>query len=110
MKSNRILLLAGIALAGVSAASMAARPISARAQAAADAAAKNPAASMARQPKTMQQSDATAFRTKSGGSSVRVATDLWSTMQVRKDADGNVQVGETDGDAKTTTTEGRPHE
>ena len=110
MKSNRILLLAGIALAGASAASMAAKPISPRAQAAADAAAKNPTATIAHQPKTMAQSDATAFRTKSGGSSVRVATDLWSTMQVRTDADGKVQVVETEGDAKATTPEGLPHE
>lgn len=107
--NRRLALLAGMALAGAAAASVAANPDKAKAQADAAAIAKNPAAKIEAQPRTMAQADATQFRTKSGGTAVRVPTELWSTLGTRLDAQGNVQLTETEGE-KPATTEGLPHE
>jgi len=60
-------------------------------------------------PRTMAQADATQFRTKSGGTAVRVPTELWSTLGVAKDMRGTMQVTEGDGTAPTTVQEA-PHE
>ena len=112
MKGTNMMLLAGIALAGagVATASLAANPDKARLQAEAAAIAKNPNAAISKQPKTMAQADATLFRTKSGGSAVRVPTELWSTLGVAKDANGDVQLTESEGEAPATKTEGLPNE
>jgi hypothetical protein len=104
------ILMAGVALAGVSVAALAANPNKARIEAEAAAIAKNPNAAISKQPKTMAQADATLFRTKSGGTAVRVPTELWSALGVTRDANGNVQQTESDGEAPTTTTEGLPNE
>ncbi|NUS60429.1 MAG: hypothetical protein HOQ01_05735 [Lysobacter sp.] len=110
MKGTYIL-MAGVALAGVSVAALAANPNKARIEAEAAAIAKNPNAAISKQPKTMAQADATLFRTKSGGTAVRVPTELWSALGVTRDANGNVQMTESDGEAPaTTTTEGLPNE
>ena len=109
MKGTYIL-MAGVALAGVSVAALAANPNKARIEAEAAAIAKNPNAAISKQPKTMAQADATLFRTKSGGTAVRVPTELWSTLGVARDANGNVQMTESDGEAPATTTEGLPNE
>jgi len=106
--TTKLILLAGVALVGTAASTQAADK--ARAQAEAAAIAKNPNAAMSKQPKTMAQSDATLFRTKSGGTSVRVATDLWSTLRVQRDAQGNVHLVESEGDKPATTAEGLPNE
>ena len=89
---------------------IACRNVGERIVAEAAAIAKNPNAAISKQPKTMAQADATLFRTKSGGSAVRVPTELWSTLGVAKDADGNVQLTESEGEAPTTKVEGLPNE
>ena len=103
-------LLAGIVLVGIAAASQAAqRTTPAERQAAADAMSKSKDNAVAAQPRTMAQADQTQFRTKTGGTAVRVATELWSTLGVAKDTKGGVHVTEGDGTAPTTLTEA-PHE
>ena len=102
-------LLAGLALAGIAAAAHSAQTTHAERQAAAAAIARNKAASIDAQPRTMAQADATQFRTKSGGTAVRVPTELWSTLGVAKDTRGAMQVTEGDGTAPTTVREA-PHE
>jgi hypothetical protein len=65
------------------------------------------------QPRTMAQSDAAKIKhTGTGSQGQMVATELWSQMEVRTDAEGNVHVIETDGDASSaaTATEGLPNE
>ena len=107
--TTKMIFLAGVALVGVSASTQAADK--ARAQAEAAAIAKNPNAAISKQPKTMAQADATLFRTKSGGTAVRVPTELWSALGVTRDANGNAQVTESDGEVPAaTTTEGLPNE
>ncbi|UHQ20365.1 hypothetical protein LVB87_04170 [Lysobacter sp. KIS68-7] len=109
MAPRTSLLLAGIALAGGVAVAHAAQTTHAERQAAADAMAKNKDNAIAAQPRTMAQADATQFRTKRGGTGVRVATQLWSTLGVAKDAKGNAHMTEGDGTAPTTPAEA-PHE
>jgi hypothetical protein len=105
------MMMAGVALACATTAALAANPTDkARVQAQAAAIARNPDAAIGKQPKTMAQADATLFRTKSGGAAVRVPTELWSTIGVRRDAEGNVQLTEHEGEAPATTTEGLPNE
>ena len=109
MKATPVLLV-GIALTGVAATSLAANPDRARAHEAGAAIANNANAAPTRQPKTMAQSDATAFKTKSGGTAVRVASDLWSTLHVQPDAQQRMQVIEAEGDKQPVTAEGLPNE
>jgi hypothetical protein len=94
---------------GIAAAAHSAQTTHAERQAAAAAIARNKAASIDAQPRTMAQADATQFRTKSGGTAVRVPTELWSTLGVAKDTRGTMQVTEGDGTAPTTVQEA-PHE
>jgi hypothetical protein len=110
-KRNALALLAGITLAGSAAAADAAQPARATRDAAAAAIKKNPDAALAKQPKTMAQADLTQARTQRGvGHAVRVPTELWSTVGVRTDAHGQLQLTEHEGDAPATTTEGLPNE
>ena len=109
MKATSFLLV-GIALTGAAATSLAANPDRARAHEAGAAIAKNANAAPNKQPKTMTQSDATAFKTKSGGSAVRVASDLWSTLHVQADAQQRMRIVEAEGDKVPTKVEGLPNE
>ncbi|WP_036168631.1 hypothetical protein [Noviluteimonas dokdonensis] len=65
----------------------------------------------ATQPRTMSQANATQVRKPGGAVAVRVPEELWSTMAVQRDANGNLRVIETDGTAApAATTEGLPNE
>lgn len=109
---NAIALLAGVAaLVGTAAAADAAQPTRAEREAAVAAVKNNPDAALARQPKTMAQAELTETRTRRGvGNNVRVPTELWSTLGVRTDAQGEVRLTEHEGDAPATQTEGLPNE
>jgi hypothetical protein len=104
------LLLAGIAIAGISASVQSASPAQEKHRAAVDAVKANKAAAIERQPRTMTQADATTFRTRSGGTAVRVPTELWSTLHTQQRADGTVVLTESDGNTTTTRAEELPHE
>ena len=108
---NALALLIGAALVGSVATADAGQTTRTEREAAAAAIAKNPDAAIARQPKTMAQADQTMARTKNGsGTAVRVPTELWSTLGVRKDAQGKVLVTETEGDKPATNAAEVPHE
>ena len=63
------------------------------------------------QPSTMAQSNLTSLKdVGSGAEGKMVATQLWNTLGVQRDAQGNLHVVEIDGDAPATTTEGLPNE
>ena len=104
-------LIAGMAIAGITAATQAANPAREKHKAAADAIAANKAAAIDKQPKTMAQADLTQFRTRSGGTAVRVPTQLWSALGAQQRADGSIAVTEGDGNAKAPAkVEALPHE
>jgi len=104
-------LIAGMAIAGITAATQAANPAREKHKAAADAIAANKAAAIDKQPKTMAQAYLTQFRTRSGGTAVRVPTQLWSALGAQKRADGSIAVTEGDGNAQPPAkVEELPHE
>ena len=103
--------IAGMAIAGLSAAAQAANPAQERHKAEADAIKANKAAAIERQPKTMAQADLTQFRTRSGGTAVRVPTQLWSALGAQQRVDGTLAVTEGDGNAQPPAkVEELPHE
>ena len=108
MKKAGTLLLAGIAIAGISA-TQAANPAQ-KHRAEVEAIQANKSARIEAQPKTMAQADLTQTRTRSGGTAVRVPTELWSTLGVAQRTDGSVQLTESEGTQPATKAEELPHE
>jgi len=106
--TTNMVLLAGIA---ASFAATAAKPAQEKHRAEVAAIQANKAARIEHQPKTMAQADLTQFRTRSGGTAVRVPTQLWSALGAQQRADGSVAVTEGDGNAKAPAkVEELPHE
>lgn len=64
------------------------------------------------QPRTMAQANLTKVKhVGSGATGMSIATELWSTLAVQYDAQGNAHLVETDGSAPAATTvEGLPNE
>jgi hypothetical protein len=67
---------------------------------------------LVKQPRTMAEAAATVVRLDNGATSVMVPTELWNSLSVQKDANGNLQVRESDGNSApvSTTTEGLENE
>ena len=113
MKVKATLVLASMVLVGMSAAANAAKPDATPEQrsAKAEAMKKNRHAFKATQPRTMAQANATTQKRAGGAVAVRVPEELWNTLSVQRDANGNLRVVESDGtSAPATTTEGLPNE
>jgi hypothetical protein len=108
MKKASTLLLAGVAIAGISAAH-AAQPAQ-KHRAAVEAIQANKAARVEAQPRTMAQADQTQFRTRNGGTAVRVPTELWSTLGAAKRADGSIVTTESENTRPAAQVEELPHE
>ena len=64
------------------------------------------------QAKTLEQSNATTFRTPQGAVGQQLATELWSTLSAQADANGQLRVVEHAGDGSEAAkaTEGLPNE
>jgi hypothetical protein len=111
MKGKAILVLAGIVLAGASTIASAAKPpmthqqkkeLAAQAQ-------KKVAADIATQPRTSGQALTTKRTIAGGAQTMRVPTELWTTLATQQEADGTLRVLESDGTAAPAT-EGLPNE
>jgi len=114
MKGKATIVLASIVLVGAAAAAQAAQPDSKLQQNAAKAESMKAKrhSFKATQPRTMSQADATKVRKAGGAIAVRVPEELWSTLSVERDANGNLRVLENDGTqaAPATKTEALPNE
>jgi hypothetical protein len=113
MKGKATLVLASIVLVGATAAAHAAQPDSKLEQrnAKAESMKQKRHSFKATQPRTLSQADATKVRKAGGTLQVRVPEELWSTMAVQRDANGQLRVIETDGtQAPAATSEGLPNE
>ena len=113
MNRNATLALAGVVLACATTAAFAAKPeLTGQQKKALAAKVKENHKNDAPQPKTMAQSNATKLvDAASGAEGILIASDLWPTMYVQTDANGNKHVVETEnGVAPTTTMEGAPNE
>ena len=114
MKGKATIVLASIVLVGAAAAAQAAQPDSKLEQRAAKVESMKAKrhAFKATQPRTMSQADATKVRKAGGAIAVRVPEELWSTLSVERDANGNLRVLESDGTqaAPATKTEALPNE
>ena len=113
MKGKATLVLASMVLVGATAAAHAAKPTDTPQQRSAKAEAMKAKrhAFKATQPRTMSQANATQVRKAGGSYAVRVPEELWSTLAVERDDNGNLRVVETDGThAPAAKTEGLPNE
>ena len=93
-KSNLLWLVAGMAIAAVPVAN-AARDTSKDRKAQTAKITKNQRSFQ--QPRSMAEADATQVKMVDGTVKSAVASELWSTLSVREDADGKLQVVETEG-------------
>lgn len=110
-KARLICIAAGLAVAGAAATADAAKRLTPQERAAkADEIRQNHASFQ--QPRTMAQAEARVAPLPDGGTALAVPTELWSHLAVERDAEGNVQLRETEGDAtpSATTTGGDDHE
>jgi hypothetical protein len=114
MKGRSTLIFASALLAGMTFAAQAAKPEltgKEKKELAAKVAANQKKAPP--QPRTMMQSDAAKLRSASTGAQGQlVATDLWNTLSVQTDANGKLQIVESDGVVSEApkATEGLPNE
>ncbi|MCC8362997.1 hypothetical protein LK996_07900 [Lysobacter sp. A6] len=63
------------------------------------------------QPRTMADANSMRLKSTTGAEGVRVATELWPTLYVQTDANGNKRIVDGEGDSvPAATTEGLPNE
>jgi ABC-type transporter MlaC component len=103
MKYKAILVcIAALAVAAASTAAQAAKPVSKERQAAIAKIANNHR--NLKQPRTVAEAERTKLVQADGTVQVAVPTELWNELSARKDAQGNLQVSETDGTAVAAST------
>ena len=109
MKGKALLFLVGMTLTGLA---IAAQPMSAaEKKAAAKVVADNHKQFNVAPPRTMAEAMSTLRQTGSGGVSIAVPTELWTTMHAQTAADGSVRVVETEGNqASAPKAEALPNE
>ena len=110
-KARLICIAAGLAVAGTAATADAAKPLTQKERKAKTAQIKQNHRNF-QQPRTIAQAEARVAPLPGGGSALAVPTELWSHLAIERDAEGNVQLRETEGDAtpSSTNTGGAGHE
>lgn len=114
MKGKTTLIFAGMMLAGMTFAAQAAKPeLTGKEKKAMAAKVVANQKKAPPQPRTMAQSNAAKLRsTGTGAEGQMVASDLWNTLGVQTDANGQMRIVEADGNGESApkTTEGLPNE
>ena len=109
-KARLTCIAAALAMAGTAATADAAKPLTPKERAAKAQELRENHRNF-RQPQTIAQAEARIAPLPDGGAALAMPTELWSHLSVQRDAEGNLQLRETEGDATpATTTGGDDHE
>ena len=110
-EARLLCIAAALAVAGTAATADAAKPMTAKERAAKSQEIRENHRNF-QQPRTMAQAEARIAPLPGGGAALAVPTELWSHLSVQRDAEGNVHLRETEGDATaaSATAGGAGHE
>jgi len=110
-KERLICIAAGLAVAGAAATADAAKPLTPKERAARTQELRQNHRDF-QQPRTIAQAETQVAPLPDGGTALAMPTELWSHLSVQRDADGDVHLRETEGDATPSSTNagGADHE
>lgn len=103
-KARLICIAAGLAVAGTAATADAAKPLTQKERKAKTAQIKQNHRTF-QQPRTIAQAEARVMPSAGGGTSIAAPTELWNHLSVTRDANGELQIVESESHQATVTPE-----